>query len=116
MSIITTYAETGSGYVLPSACAKSGIVAMTRSLATEWSRYGIRFNGISPGPIYTEGAFSRLDPTGAFTEKSKERIPIGRLGQPEELANLASYLLSDYSNWMTGQVINMDGGELSNSV
>jgi 2,4-dienoyl-CoA reductase len=76
----------------------------------------MRFNGISPGPIYTEGAFSRLDPTGAFTEKSKERIPIGRLGEPEELSNLTAYLLSDYSNWMTGQVINLDGGELTNNV
>ena len=113
LSIITTYAEVGSGFVLPSACAKSGIVAMTRSLAAEWSRYGMRFNGISPGPIYTEGAFSRLDPTGEFAEKAKERIPVGRLGQPEELSNLAAYLLSDYANWMTGQVVTMDGGELT---
>jgi hypothetical protein len=80
-------------------------------LAVEWSRYGIRLNAVSPGPIYTEGAFSRLDPTGQFTEHAKERIPIGRLGAPEELANLVTYLLSDYSNWMTGENINMDGGE-----
>lgn len=114
LSIITTYAETGSGFVVPSACAKSGICAMTRSLATEWSRYGMRFNGISPGPIYTEGAFSRLDPTGAFAEETSKRIPVGRLGEKAELSNLASYLLSDYANWMTGQIIDMDGGELTN--
>lgn len=114
LNIITTYAETGSGFVLPSACAKAGICAMTRSLAVEWSKYGMRFNGISPGPIYTEGAFSRLDPTGAFADETKKRIPIGRLGDKEELSNLAAYLLSDYANWMTGQVIDMDGGELTN--
>jgi len=114
LSILTTYAQVGSGFVLPSACAKAGIASMTRGLAVEWSRYGIRLNGISPGPIYTEGAFTRLDPTGEFTKAATSRIPIGRLGQPEELANLASYLLSDYSNWMTGQVIDMDGGELVN--
>jgi len=115
LSIITTYAETGSGFVLPSACAKAGIVAMTRSLAVEWSRYGFRFNGISPGPIYTEGAFSRLDPTGAFAEEGKKRIPVGRMGEQEELSNLAAYLLSDYANWLTGQVIDFDGGELVNN-
>lgn len=114
LSIITTYAETGSGFVVPSACAKSGICAMTRSLAVEWSRYGMRFNGINPGPIYTDGAFSRLDPTGAFAEETGKRIPVGRLGEKEELSNLASYLLSDYANWVTGQIIDMDGGELTN--
>jgi len=114
LSIITTYAETGSGFVLPSACSKAGICAMTRSLAVEWSKYGMRFNGISPGPIYTEGAFSRLDPTGAFADQTKKRIPIGRLGEKDELSNLAAYLLSDYANWMTGQIIDMDGGELTN--
>lgn len=115
LSIITTYAETGSGFVVPSATSKAGICAMTRSLAVEWSKYGFRFNGINPGPIYTEGAFSRLDPTGMFAEESKKKIPIGRLGEKAELSNLASYLLSDYANWVTGQVIDMDGGELVNN-
>ncbi|RNA10888.1 2-4-dienoyl- mitochondrial [Brachionus plicatilis] len=115
LNIITTYAETGSGYVVPSASAKAGVVAMTRSLAVEWSKYGMRFNGISPGPIYTKGAFSRLDPTGSFVEHAKNRIPIGRLGETAELSNLASYLLSDYSNWLTGQIIDLDGGELTYS-
>jgi enoyl-[acyl-carrier-protein] reductase (NADH) len=84
---------------------------LKRALAVEWSRYGIRLNAVSPGPIFTEGAFSRLDPTGQFTEHAKERIPVGRLGSPEELSNLVTYLLSDYSSWMTGENINMDGGE-----
>ena len=74
----------------------------------------MRFNGISPGPIYTEGAFSRLDPTGSFSEEATKRIPVGRLGNPEELANLACYLLSDYASWLNGQIIDMDGGELTN--
>ena len=74
----------------------------------------MRFNGISPGPIYTEGAFSRLDPTGAFSEEATKRIPAGRLGTPEELANLACYLLSDYASWVNGQIVDMDGGELTN--
>ncbi|CAF0711652.1 unnamed protein product [Brachionus calyciflorus] len=113
LNIITSYAETGSGFVVPSACAKAGVVAMTKSLASEWSKYGMRFNGISPGPIYTEGAFSRLDPTGTFVENIKNKIPIGRLGEKEELSNLACYLLSDFSNWLTGQVIDFDGGELT---
>lgn len=115
LSIITTYADTGSAFVVPSACAKSGICAMTKSLAVEWSRYGFRFNGISPGPIYTEGAFSRLDPTGSFAEESKKRLPAGRLGEKAELSNLATYLLSDYASWITGQIINMDGGEIVNA-
>lgn len=76
----------------------------------------MRFNGISPGPIYTKGAFSRLDPTGAFTESATKRIPAGRLGQPEELANLACYLVSEYSTWLNGQIIDFDGGEYVNMV
>jgi len=115
LSIITTYADTGSGFVVPSACSKAGIAAMTKSLAVEWSRYGFRFNGISPGPIYTEGAFSRLDPTGEFVASAAKRIPTGRLGEKEELSNLAAYLLSDYSSWVTGQIIDMEGGEVVNT-
>ena len=84
---------------------------MTRSLAAEWGRYGLRFNAIAPGPIETEGAFTRLDPTGEFTEKAIDKLPAHRLGDPQELANLAAYLVSDYSSWMTGQVIFLDGGE-----
>lgn len=95
----------------PSAAAKAGVDNMTRSLAAEWGRYGLRFNAIAPGPIETEGAFTRLDPTGEFTEKAIDKLPANRLGDPQELANLAAYLVSDYSSWMTGQVIFLDGGE-----
>ena len=112
LSITTTYADTGSGYVVPSSIAKSGINNLTRSLASEWGKYGIRFNAIAPGPIYTEGAFSRLDPVGNLQKNITRVLPTKILGNPEELANLATYITSDYCNWMTGNIINFDGGEL----
>eukprot|EP00735_Rhodelphis_limneticus_P004387 TRINITY_DN15969_c0_g1::TRINITY_DN15969_c0_g1_i1::g.3716::m.3716 TRINITY_DN15969_c0_g1::TRINITY_DN15969_c0_g1_i1::g.3716 ORF type:complete len:326 (-),score=127.82,sp/Q64591/DECR_RAT/62.96/2e-125,adh_short_C2/PF13561.1/1e-27,adh_short/PF00106.20/3.4e-20,KR/PF08659.5/4.1e-07,Epimerase/PF01370.16/0.0044,AdoHcyase_NAD/PF00670.16/0.022,3HCDH_N/PF02737.13/0.028,Polysacc_synt_2/PF02719.10/0.025,2-Hacid_dh_C/PF02826.14/0.043,RmlD_sub_bind/PF04321.12/0.041,AlaDh_PNT_C/PF01262.16/0.17 TRINITY_DN15969_c0_ len=111
LAISTTYARSGSGFVLPSACAKAGVETMMKSLASEWGRYGMRFNCIQPGPIPTKGANSRLDPTGEFTAKAKERIPIGRVGEVEEIANLATYLCSDYASWVTGSVVTLDGGE-----
>ncbi|EDV21186.1 expressed hypothetical protein [Trichoplax adhaerens] len=113
VSISTTYADVGSGFVVPSACSKAGVNAMVRSLAAEWGRYGMRFNAIAPGAIETKGAMSRLDPTGGFYKKAIERTPAGRCGQIGELANLASYLLSDYANWLSGEVINLDGGEMA---
>jgi len=111
LNISTVYASTGSGYVTASASAKSGIEALTKSLAAEWGKYGFRFNCIAPGPIETKGAFDRLDPTGKFRKLMITRNPSGRLGEVEELANLASYLVSDYSSWMNGAIINFDGGE-----
>lgn len=111
LSIATTYAETGSAFVLPSACAKAGVVALTRSLAVEWARYGIRLNAIAPGPIPTEGAFSRLLPSGDMEKKRRARIPAGRFGTQDELAELAAYLVSDASDWMRGEVVVLDGGE-----
>ena len=111
LAITTTYAPDGSGYVVPSAAAKSGVHALTKSLAAEWGKYGLRFVGIAPGPIETKGAFSRLDPTGAFKDLMVERLPAKRLGEPEELANLATYLVSPYASWLTGSIINLDGGE-----
>lgn len=75
-----------------------------RSLAAEWGRYGLRLNAVAPGPIYTEGAFSRLDPTGRFIDAARKRIPAGRLGTSGELANLVCYLLSDYASWINGEV------------
>ena len=111
INISTTYAATGSGYVVPSAIAKAGCDNLTRSLAAEWGKYGIRFNSIAPGPIYTEGAFSRLDPTGDFVKKVSDVLPLGRLGDPQELANFVCFISSDHMSWITGQVINLDGGE-----
>ncbi len=112
LNISTTYANTGSGYVVPSSISKAGINNLTKSLASEWSKYGLRFNAIAPGPIYTEGAFSRLDPLGNLQQQVINTIPTKRLGNPEELANLATYITSDYCSWMTGNIINFDGGEV----
>ncbi|XP_027417396.1 2,4-dienoyl-CoA reductase, mitochondrial [Bos indicus x Bos taurus] len=111
LAITTIYAETGSGFVVPSASAKAGVEALNKSLAAEWGKYGMRFNVIQPGPIKTKGAFSRLDPTGAFEKEMIDRIPCGRLGTVEELANLAAFLCSDYASWINGAVIRFDGGE-----
>jgi len=110
LNIVTTYAWTGSPFVLPSACAKAGVLAMTRSLAVEWATYGIRVNAIAPGPIPTKGAFSRLM-VGGMQEMAKKRIPLGRFGEPGELANLAMYLLADGSGYVTGECVTLDGGE-----
>uniref|UniRef100_A0A3B3R2X3 2,4-dienoyl CoA reductase 1, mitochondrial n=1 Tax=Paramormyrops kingsleyae TaxID=1676925 RepID=A0A3B3R2X3_9TELE len=104
LAITTIYAESGSGFVVPSAAAKSGVETLCTSLAAEWGRYGMRFNVIQPGPIKTKGAFSRLDPAGMFEKSMIDRIPVGRLGTPGEIANLAAYLCSDYANWVTGAV------------
>jgi NAD(P)-dependent dehydrogenase (short-subunit alcohol dehydrogenase family) len=111
LSIATTYALSGSGYVVPSAVAKAGVVAMTKSLAAEWGKYGIRLNAIAPGPFPTEGAWSRLMPTPEIEELFQKRIPLKRMGEHSELANLASYLVSDQAGFITGDVITIDGGE-----
>jgi len=112
LAITTPYTIHGSGFVCPSSSAKAGVEAMSKSLAAEWGRYGMRFNCLSPGPFETEGAFSRLDPTGQFKGELKKQIPVGRLGDVEEVANLALYMTSDYSSWLSGSVIHLDGGKL----
>jgi NAD(P)-dependent dehydrogenase (short-subunit alcohol dehydrogenase family) len=111
LNITTVYAESGSPYVVPSAVAKAGVLNMTRSLAVEWGTRGIRFNAIAPGPIPTEGAFSRLMPVKSLEDLAKKRNPLGRFGTHEELADLAAFLVSDRSGYINGQQIVMDGGE-----
>jgi NAD(P)-dependent dehydrogenase (short-subunit alcohol dehydrogenase family) len=112
LNIVTTYAWTGSGFVVPSACGKAGVLALTRSLAVEWAKYNIRSNAIAPGPFPTEGAWSRLLP-GDLAKKfdPAERVPLKRVGDHQELANLAAFLLSDFSSYINGEVITIDGGE-----
>jgi 2,4-dienoyl-CoA reductase [(3E)-enoyl-CoA-producing], mitochondrial len=112
INISTTYANTGSAFVVPSAMAKAGCDNLTKSLSAEWGKYGIRLLSIAPGPIYTEGAFNRLDPNGDFSKQVVKTLPLNRLGEREELANLVTYLTSEQNNWMTGQIINLDGGEV----
>ncbi|WP_258112407.1 SDR family oxidoreductase [Alicyclobacillus sp. SP_1] len=111
LNIVTSYAWTGSGFVVPSAAAKAGVLALTRSLAVEWARYGIRQVAIAPGPFPTEGAWSRLSPTPELSDKMIERIPLKRVGEKQELANLAAYLVSDFAAYVNGEVVTIDGGE-----
>lgn len=112
LNMVTTYAEgTGSAFVLPSACSKAGVLAMTRSLAYEWAEYGIRLNAIAPGPFPTEGAWSRLVPQKILEKKFRDKIPLKRYGEHQELANLAIFLMSDLSPYITGECVVIDGGE-----
>jgi NAD(P)-dependent dehydrogenase (short-subunit alcohol dehydrogenase family) len=111
LAITTTYAATGSAFVLPSACAKAGVLAMIRSLAVEWATYGIRLNAVAPGPFPTEGAFSRLMPGSEMEKEALRRIPSRRFGEHWELTNLVAYLLSDASPYLTGDEVTIDGAE-----
>ena len=110
LNMCTTYAWTGSAFVVPSVCAKAGVLAMTRSLAVEWGKYNIRLNAIAPGPFPTEQAWANLMPPG-FEQKMMHKNPTQRTGKHEELVNLASYLMSDGAGYINGDCITIDGGE-----
>jgi len=113
LSITTTYAAAncGSGFVVPSSCAKAGVLAMTTSLAVEWGKYNIRLNAIAPGPFPTEGAWSRLMPSKQFEEHARNANPMKRFGRHEELTNLAVFLISDMSSYINGECVVIDGGQ-----
>jgi len=113
LNIVTTYASAncGSGFVVPSACAKAGVLAMTTSLAVEWAKYHIRLNAIAPGPFPTAGAWSRLMPSKQFEDHSREKHPMKRFGRHEELTNLAAFLISDMSEYINGECVVIDGGQ-----
>jgi NAD(P)-dependent dehydrogenase (short-subunit alcohol dehydrogenase family) len=110
VNILTTWIWTGSPYVVPSAMSKSGIHAMTQSLAAEWGKYGIKINGIAPGPFPTKGAWERLNP-GNNDDGMTNTVPLGRVGEMEELQNLATFLIADGCDYLTGQTIGLDGGQ-----
>jgi NAD(P)-dependent dehydrogenase (short-subunit alcohol dehydrogenase family) len=113
VNIVATYASSGAGsaYVVPSAVSKAGVQALTRSLAVEWGPRGIRMNAIAPGPVPTEGAFSRLIPSKDMEKLAIKRVPLRRFGTPEEIANLAVFLVSDQASYINGEVVAIDGGE-----
>jgi len=113
LNIVTTYAAAncGSGFVVPSACAKAGVLAMTASLAVEWAKHHIRLNAIAPGPFPTEGAWSRLMPSKAFEDHAKDKHPMKRFGRHEELANLAAFLISDMAEYINGECVVIDGAQ-----
>ena len=110
LSIVTTYAWTGSAYVVPSAMAKAGVLAMTRSLAVEWGGRGIRLNAVAPGPFPTEGAWQRLVPKPELAASFETRNPLKRAGRHQELADLAAYLMADGSAYVNGDCVTIDGG------
>ncbi len=111
LNIVTSYTETGSAFVLPSACAKAGVYAMTTTLAYEWACYNIRVNAIAPGPFPTKGAWDRLMPDSSFEDSYKAMQPLGRFGEAIELANTATFLLSDAASYVSGDCISVDGAE-----
>lgn len=111
LNIIATYAEDAGPGVCHSAAAKAGVLALTRTLAVEWARYKIRVNAIAPGPIEGTGAAPQLWPTPEALDRVLADVPLRRIGQPEEVAHAAAYILSDYAGYMTGANLVLDGGQ-----
>lgn len=111
LNIVATYATTGSAFVAPSAAAKAGVLALTKSLAAEWAKYGIRHVAIAPGAFPTKGAWTRLAPTEDLSERMVERIPFKRFGTHDELTDLAAFLISDSASFINGDAVVIDGGE-----
>jgi len=111
LNIVTTYTQSGCAFVLPSACAKAGVYAMTMTLAYEWANYGIRCNAIAPGPFPTKGAWDRLMPSKDIEKYYIQRIPMKRYGEHEELTNLAVFMMSDLARYLNGECVTIDGGE-----
>lgn len=111
LNVIANYAWTGGSGVIHSASAKAGVLAMTQTLAVEWARHKIRVNAIAPGPVDTPGAAARLFPDPAIIEGIRKTIPLRRFATLEEVANAASYLLSDYAAFVTGEAFVIDGGQ-----
>jgi NAD(P)-dependent dehydrogenase (short-subunit alcohol dehydrogenase family) len=109
ISILTTWIWNGGPFTVPSAMSKAGLNIMTKSLATEWGPNGIRLNAIAPGPFPTKGAWERLNPKASNRGDSSSTIPMGRVGEMSELANLAVFLMSDGCDYLTGQTIAIDG-------
>lgn len=110
VNILATYAWTGGPGTIHSACAKAGVLAMTRTLAVEWARYGIRVNAISPGAFETEGARDRLWPMEEIRNAIIDEIPLKRFASPEEIAKGVLYLVSPYASYINGECLVMDGG------
>ncbi len=111
LNIVTTYAESGTAFAMPSAAAKAGVLVMTRSLAVEWAKHAIRVNAIAPGPFPTSGAWERLVLTPDMERAARAHVPLGRFGEPHELARLATYMVSGAASYMTGACVALDGGE-----
>jgi NAD(P)-dependent dehydrogenase (short-subunit alcohol dehydrogenase family) len=111
LNIVATYAWTGGPGTVHSACAKAGVVCMTRTLAVEWARYKVRVNAVAPGPVETEGAGAKLWASPEARQAMLKTVPRGRMGNTKEIAQACAYLVSNYADFITGEVLVVDGGQ-----